>query len=205
MNDSKEAQVNREKTEKRKGMARSGFALIVVILVLAFLLSVGIGLLSITSAGPKLAGNVRSQEQALNAAEAGFDLAWAQLEFAFSNGEIASFDGQYLKDPAGIDLPADVNYFRKLTDSELLNLLDADKDGVADYPNVLFFRDTFQPLGSIQDPLLTYTIFLIDDEAGGGTLDNTDALMVCIGTAGSGPSLTTSRLEIVIAVESPGG
>jgi hypothetical protein len=201
--DKKEAEVSGAKHEKRKGKRRSGFALIVVILVLAFLLSVGIGLLSITSAGPKLAGNVRSQEQALNAAEAGFDLSWAQLDFAFNNGEMTSFDGQYLKDPAGIDLPSSVNYFRKLTDLELLNLLDADKDGVADYPNVLYFRDTFQPLGS--ENILTYTIFLIDDEAGGGTLDNTDALMVCIGTAGSGPSLTTSRLEIVIAVESPGG
>lgn len=191
------------KNKKRKGMARSGFALIVVILVLAFLLSVGIGLLSVTSAGPKLAGNVRSQEQALNAAEAGFDLSWAQLEFAFNNGEMTSFDGQYLNDPAGIDLPSATNYFRKLTDLEILTLLDADKDGTADYANVLFYKDTFQPLGT--ENILTYTIFLIDDEAGGGTLDNTDALMVCIGTSGSGPSLTTSRLEIVIAVESPGG
>jgi len=205
MRDKKEAEVSGAKYEKGKRKAQPGFGLIVVILVLAFLLSVGIGLLSITGAGPKLAGNVRSQEQAFNAAEAGFDLSWAQLDFAFNNGEMTSFDGQYLKSPAGIDLPSATNYFRKLTDLELLSLLDADKDGVADYANVLFFRDTFQPLGSIRDPLLTYTIFLIDDEAGGGTLDNTDALMVCIGTVGSGPSLTTSRLEIVIAVESPGG
>ena len=194
-----------EKTGKRVGKARPGIALIVVILVLAFLLSVGIGLLSITAAGPKLAVNVRAQEQALNAAEAGFDLTWAQLENAFSNGEIMSFDGQCLTEPAGIDLPLDTNYFRKKTDLELLNLLDADKDGTADYANVLFYRTTFQPLGEIRDPLLTYTVFLIDDEAAGGTGDPTDALMVCIGTSGSGPSLTTSRLEIVIAVELPGG
>ena len=203
MRDKKEAEVSGATKEKRKGKARSGFALIVVILVLAFLLSVGIGLLSVTGAGPKLAGNVRSQEQALNAAEAGFDLSWAQLEFAFNNGEMTSFDGQFLKDPAGIDLPSSANYFRKLTDLEILTLLDADKDGTADYANVLFYKDTFQPLGT--ENILTYTIFLIDDEAGGGTLDNTDALMVCIGTSGSGPSLTTSRLEIAIAVESPGG
>jgi len=197
--------VSREKIDKLGGKGRSGIALIVVILVLAFLLSVGIGLLSITSAGPKLAANVRGQEQALNAAEAGFDLTWAQLEGAFSNGDILSFDGQCLKEPAGIDLPLDANYFRKKTDLELLNLLDADRDGTADYANVLFFRDTFQPLGEIRDPLLTYTVFLIDDEAAGGAADPTDALMVCIGTSGSGPSLTTSRLEIIIAVESPGG
>jgi len=197
--------VGGEKTNKQNKSRRPGFALIVVILVLAFLLSVGIGLLSITSAGPKLAANVRSQEQALNAAEAGFDLSWSQLQFAFNNGEMTSFEGKYLEAPAGIDLPSSENYFRKLTDLEVLNLLDTDKDGKADDPNVLFYRDTFQPLGSIRNPLLTYTIFLIDDEAGGGTADSSDALLVCIGTAGSGPSLTTSRLEIVIAVESPGG
>jgi len=195
--------VSGAKNEKRKGKARPGFGLIVVILVLAFLLSVGIGLLSLTGAGPKLAGNIRSQEQALNAAEAGFELSWAQLEFAFNNGEMTSFDGQYLTSPTGIDLPSEANYFRKLTDLELLDLLDVDKDGQADYPNVLFFRDTFQPLGT--ENILTYTIFLIDDEAGGGTPDNTDAMMICIGTAGSGSGLTTSRLEIAIAVESPGG
>ncbi len=197
--------MSRTKTDKRGEKGRSGIALIVVVLVLAFLLSVGIGLLSITAAGPKLAANVRAQEQALNAAEAGFNLAWSQLESAFSNGEIMSFDGQCLKDPSGIDLPAATNYFRKMTDLEILNLLDADRDGTADYSSVLFYRDTFQPLGQIRDPLLTYTVFLIDDEAGGGTPDSTDALMVCIGTSGSGPSLTTSRLEISIAVESPGG
>jgi len=187
----------------RTGNFRPGFTLIIVILVIAFLLSVGIALLSVTGAGPRLAANVRSQEQALNAAEAGFDMAWETLEAAFTNGEYVSFDGQYLRDPAGVDLPQSENYFRRKTDPEMLYLLDADLDGVADYPGVLFLKETFHPLGSIQNPLLTYTVFLIDDEAGGGAPDNTDVLLVCIGTSGSGPSLTTSRLEILIGVEGP--
>jgi hypothetical protein len=180
---------------------RPGFTLIVVILVLAFLLSVGIALLSVTGAGPRLAANVRMQEQALNAAEAGFDVSWETLETAFTNGEYTNFDGQYLKDPAGVDLPGSEYYFRGKSDLEMLALLDADRDGTADYPGVLFYRETFHPLGSIRNPLLTYTVFLIDDEAAGGVVDNTDVLLVCIGTSGSGPSLTTSRLEILIGVE----
>lgn len=188
---------------QRGAKSRPGFTLIIVILVIAFLLSVGIALLSVTSAGPRLAANVRSQEQALNAAEAGFDMAWETLEAAFTNGEYMSFDGQYLKDPAGVDLPQSENYFRRKTDLEMLSLLDADRDGVADYPGVLFLKETFHPLGSIRNPLLTYTVFLIDDEAAGGAADNTDVLLVCIGTFGSGPSLTTSRLEILIGVEGP--
>ncbi|MBN2198589.1 MAG: hypothetical protein JW747_01935 [Candidatus Aminicenantes bacterium] len=185
--------------EARK--SRPGFTLIIVILVIAFLLSVGMALLSVTGSGPKLAVNVRSQAQALNAAEAGFDMAWETLETAFTNGEYANFESQYLRDPTGIDLPQAENFFRRQTDLQMLALLDADQDGVADYPGVLFLKETFHPLGSIRNPLLTYTVFLIDDEAGGGALDNTDVLLVCIGTSGSGPSLTTSRLEVLIGVE----
>ncbi|MBM3297985.1 MAG: hypothetical protein FJY83_10370 [Candidatus Aminicenantes bacterium] len=184
-----------------KAGSRAGFTLIIVILVLAFLLSVGIALLSVTTAGPRMADNVRSQGRALNAAEAGFDSAWEALETAFTNGEFTSFEGQYLKDPTGVDLPNSDNYFRKKTDLEMLSLLDPDDDGVADFPGVLFFKQTFHPLGSPQNELLTYTVFLIDDEAAGGVQDNTDVLLVCIGISGSGPSPTTSRLEVLIGAE----
>jgi hypothetical protein len=192
----------KEGNSRIRTQGRPGFTLIVVILVLAFLMSVGIALLSVTGTTPRIANNIRYQEQALGAAEGGFDLAWENLENSFSSGQLSSFEDKYLKDPAGIDLPTASNYYRKLTDAELLSLLDPDGDGTCDYQNVLAFKETFQPsLLSGQVPL-TYTVFLIDDEAGGGTPDNTDVMMVCIGTAGSGPSLTTSRLEIMLQAES---
>jgi hypothetical protein len=195
----------KEGNSRKRSRGRPGFTLIVVILVVAFLLSVGIALLSVTGTAPKMADNIRYQEQALSAAEAGFDLSWEDLDSSVSTGQLSSFEEKYLKDPAGIDLPTAANYYRKLTDAELLSLLDPDGDGTCNYQNVLAFKETFQPsLLSGQVPL-TYTVFLIDDEAGGGTPDNTDVIMVCIGTAGSGPSLTTSRLEIVLQAESAVG
>ncbi|OGD17557.1 MAG: hypothetical protein A2Y69_09615 [Candidatus Aminicenantes bacterium RBG_13_59_9] len=184
----------------KSGRSR-GFTLIIVILVLAFLLSVGVALLSVTGAGPRLADNVRTQEQALNAAEAGFDSAWGNLGLAFEDGEFTSFDGIYLKDPEGVDLPTSENYFRKKTDWEMLSLLDQDGDGAADYTGVLFYKQYFLPLGSESNSGLTYTVFLIDDEAAGGAMDHTDVLLVCIGTSGRGSRSTTSRLEILIGVE----
>lgn len=179
-----------------------GSGLIVVILVMAFLVTIGVALITVTGIGSRVAGNVRSQQQAFNAAEAGFDAAWITIEDSFINESWIHFDGHYLTDPTGIDLPMDVNYFRKLTDLELLNLIDNNGDGMADYSNVIFCKQEFIPAqGGGTDPRYTYTAFLIDDEAGGGTPDPRDALLVCIGTAGIGPKMSTSRLEIVLAVE----
>jgi hypothetical protein len=179
-----------------------GSGLIVVILVMAFLVTVVIAVITVTGVGSRVAGNIRSQHNAFNAAEAGFDAAWIAVEDFFLDEAWTSFDSHYLVDPTGIDLPLDVNYFRKLTDLELLTLLDSNNDGTPDYSNIIFFKQEFIPAqGGGTDPRYTYTAFLIDDERGGGTSDPGDALLVCIGTSGTGSTMTTSRLEVVLAVE----
>lgn len=183
-------------------MKRKGTGLIVVIVVLAFLLSIGITLITITSTGPKVSANIRAQDQAFNAAEAGFDAAWLAIEDYFANESWISFEGHYLRDPTGIDLPQDDNYFRKKTDLEILNMLDPNNDGQPDVDNVLFFKQPYiRRADDTYDPNYTYTVFLIDDEAGGGNADPTDALLVCIGVTGQGANLSTARIEIELAVE----
>lgn len=180
----------------------NGVALIVVILVSAFLLSIGIVLVTVTSVGPKVASNIRLQDQAFNAAEAGFNTAWIEIENYFLGGSWISFDGHCLKDPAGIDIPLDQNYFRRLTDTQILNLLDLDNNGTSDYDNVIFFKQQFiTDSGGGLDPRYAYTVFLIDDESGGGTPDPLDTLLICIGSVQRGNDITTSRLEIGLAVQ----
>lgn len=182
-----------------------GAALIVVILVLAFMLTIGMVLLTVTGTGPKVAANIRMQQQAFNAAEAGFDSSWLAVENFFVNEAWTSFDGHCLNEPYGIDLPQDASYFRKLTDLELLNLLDPDDDGTCDYANVIFFKQLYHvdENGDL-DIRYTYTAFLIDDEAGGGTTDPGDALLICIGIFDQGSNVTTSRLEVGLTIELPG-
>ncbi|MCJ7681313.1 MAG: hypothetical protein MUP70_11345 [Candidatus Aminicenantes bacterium] len=60
-----------------------GSGLIIVILVVAFMFSMGIAMMTISAAGKRVADNVRSQKQAFNAAEAGFDAAWTLLNSQF--------------------------------------------------------------------------------------------------------------------------
>ncbi len=178
-----------------------GSGLIVVILVMAFLVTVGIAVITVTGIGSRVAGNIRTQHNAFNAAEAGFDSTWIAIEDLFINESWINFEGHYLVDPAGIDIPQDVNYFRKLSDQELLNLLDSNDDGTPDYGNILFFKQEFVPAqGGGTDPRFTYTAFLMDDERGGVASDPFDALLVCIGTSGTGSSMTTSRIEVVLQV-----
>jgi hypothetical protein len=183
----------------------NGVGLIVVFLVLVFLQVVGLILLTVTSSGTKVAGSIRSQQQALNAAEAGFGMAWSAIEILFEDGDWNSFNGHYLSEPSGIDDPQADNYFRKLGDLELLELIDPDKDGNPDLNTVVFCR---KPYIQNQDGTLnsryTYTVFLIDDEATGGTADSKDALLVCIGCVGIGKNMTTTRLEIELALEEEG-
>ncbi len=189
-------------TGPRQPRQERGSGLIVVILVMTFLVTIGVGLITITGIGSRVAGNVRAQQEAFNAAEAGFDAAWIVIEDFFLNEAWTNFDGHYLTEPTGIDLPLDVNYFRKLTDLEIMNLLDQDGDGNPDYNNVIFYKVEYIPSAGVgTDPRYTYTAFLIDDEAVGGTPDPDDTLLVCIGTAGIGPKMSTARLEIVLAVE----
>ncbi|MFO7867235.1 MAG: pilus assembly PilX N-terminal domain-containing protein [Candidatus Aminicenantes bacterium] len=185
---------------------RPGTGLLVVILVLAFLLGTGMLLMTITTTGSKTAGNLRSHHEAFNAAEAGFDAAWLAVDQAFADSEWINFDDRYLKEPDGIDLPYSVNYFRKLTDDEILEIIDPDGDGNPDVANVIFCRQPFitLPDGTL-DPDYTYTAFLIDDEALLEVpADASDALLVCIGVAGRGANRSTARLEIELAIELPG-
>ncbi len=185
----------------------NGIGLIIIILVLAFLASVGTALLTVTDIGKKVSGNIRWQEEAFNAAETGFDTAWAMLENAFTAGGWTSFDGQYLNVPAGIDDPditkavSQQYYFRRLTDRELLNVfvtnnIDQNTTGM------LFYSEPYiLTAGGSLDPLYTYTVFLIDDEVGMNLTDATDVLIVCIGTAGTGNNMVTARVEALIAIE----
>ncbi len=181
-----------------------GMALIIVVIVLAFLQVIGLVLLQVTGTGPKVAGNIRTQQQAYNAAEAGFDVAWSNIEEYFGIGEWAHFEGHYVYEPAGIDNPQADNYFRRLSDIELLNLIDSDWDGGADLENVIFCRQPYVQTESGLDNRYRYTAFLIDDEAGSGISDPTDAILVCIGSVEIGNTITTTRLEIELVLEKPG-
>ncbi|MBC7364697.1 MAG: pilus assembly PilX N-terminal domain-containing protein [Candidatus Aminicenantes bacterium] len=191
-----------------------GSGLIAVILVLAFMLTVGVAVLTVTSSGPKISATMRYQEEAFNAAEAGFDAARIAIEDFFGSGQWSSFGEHYLTQPTGIDIPflngnlqtPNPLYFRRLTDEQILNLLDSNHDGICDYPDqVVFFEQPFvYDLNGKLDQRYRYTVFLIDDEAGTGqAADPRDVLMVCIGVVRSGPRITdrilaTCRLEIEI-------
>ncbi|MFO7980089.1 MAG: pilus assembly PilX N-terminal domain-containing protein [Candidatus Aminicenantes bacterium] len=191
-----------KKINKEKGVG-----LIIVILLLAFMLGTGMVLMTVTSSGSKVAGNIRSHQEAFNSAEAGFDAAWSAINDAFSSAQWISFDDHYLSniEIPGFDIPQDPYYFRKLTDEEILNIIDSDGDGSPDVSNVLFCRQPFlRDENGEYDLRYTYTAFLIDDEAVAGTPDAGDALLVCIGTAGTGSTMSTSRLEIELAIEVPG-
>lgn len=191
----------------------AGSGLIVVILVLAFMMTVGLVVLTISSTGPKVSSAMRFQEEAFNAAEAGFNEAKILIEDAFGSRQWSSFAEHYLTQPEGIDIPF-INYeiskpnplyFRRLTDEQILSLLDQDRDGLPNIPaeQIIFFEQPFvrNDKGEF-DLRYRYTIFLINDEAGrGGAADPKDVLMVCIGIVRSGPNvkdkiLATCRLEI---------
>ena len=196
---------NQPNIKKNNKPHEQGVGLIVVILVLAFMLTVGIVLVTITSTGSKVTGNIRWQEQAFNAAEAGFDSAYLAIEDFFAGASWTSFDGHYLIDPAGIDIPLDDYYFRKKTDAEVLDLLDPTGDGNPDYDNVIFYKTPFIPDGAgAYDTRYTYTVFLIDDEKGGGSPDPGDVLLICIGAVQLGDTLITSRVEVELVIELPG-
>jgi hypothetical protein len=184
-----------------------GIGLIIIIMVLAFMASIGVALLTITDMGNKVSGNLRWQEEAFNAAETGFDAAWAQLENAFTSGGWTTFDGYYLTEPVGIDNPdfsdpdSQLHYFRRRTDDEILYLFE--QNGIdQNTTGILFYHEPYilAPDGSM-DMQYTYTVFMIDDEEGMNTSDATDVLLVCIGTAGTGSNMVTARIEVMIAID----
>ena len=188
-----------------------GVGLFIVIIIAAGLAAIGITLVSLTSMGPKIAGGMRSQEEAFNAAEAGFEAARAAIENNLSLGTWPNFVGRYLVQPTGIDVPlisgaANAAYFRRQTDQELLASFDTNGDGTPEVANLLFFNQTFalNELGQT-DTRLTATAFLINKQAGGGGNDPNTALLVVIGAVRAGTRiLATARLEIELSCQSQG-
>jgi hypothetical protein len=176
-------------------------------MVVAFMLAVGVALLTITGTAPKVAGSVRNQEEAFNTTEAGFDAARIAVENNFFDGTWTNLPDNCLQTPTGIDLPYDANYFRKKTDAELVADPAAGGIPLPTATNGVIFKD--QPFiknaTGGDDLTRTYTVFLIDDEADtahGAVPDPSDALMVCIGVVRSGNRiLSTSRLEILIGIQ----
>jgi Tfp pilus assembly protein PilX len=172
-----------------------GSGLIVIIMIVAFMLAVGMLLLTVTGTSPKAADSMRLQGMAFDAAEAGFNAAWIVLNNNFLNRVTATFNGQYRTNyggSPGLDDPTSPNYFRSLTDEQLV--ADVAADNTAANPALY----SSEPLAS--DPRCAFTVFLINDEAPGTIVaDDRDCILVCIGR---GPRNTFKRLEIVIEVGS---
>lgn len=169
-----------------------GSGLIVVIMIVAFMLAVGMLLLTITGASPKASDSLRLQNMAFDAAEAGFDSSWAVINEAFLSHAWESFAGQYrttFEGADGLDDPNSTIYFRKLTDAQIVADIEADPTGA------LFVSQSLAT-----DPRCVYTVFLVPDEAPNTVpVDDRDCIMVCIGR---GPRNTYKRLEIVLEVGS---
>jgi len=176
----------------RHTSSQRGAGLIVVIMIVAFMLAVGMLLLTVTGTSPKISDNIRLQGMAFDAAEAGFNSAWGVLNDQFLNRLAENFAGMYrttFGGVEGLDDPSSPRYFRSLTDEQLW------ADLVADPTNALFVN---QPL--VTDPRNAFSVFLINDEAPGTIIaDDRDCLLVCIGRS---PRNTYKRLEIVIEVGS---
>lgn len=180
-------------TKPLKSLSRQrGSGLIVVILIVAFMLAVGMLLLTVTGTSPKISDNIRLQGMAFDAAEAGFNSAWGLLNDQFLNRVHQDFAGQYRTTyggEEGLDDPQSPHYFRKLTDEQLWADLEDDPT------NAIFVSE---PLAT--DPRCSFSVFLINNQAPGTvTANDNDCIMVCIGR---GPRNTFKRLEIVIEVGS---
>ncbi len=180
-----------KRQEKAHGRQR-GSGLIVVIMIVAFMLAVGMLLLTVTGTSPKASDSMRLQGMAFDAAEAGFNSAWIVLNDAFLNKVYSSFNGHYRTQfggAEGLDDPLSPSYFRGLTDEQIV------ADVAADPTNAIFNSESLAT-----DPRCTFTVFLINDEAPGTiAADDNDCILVCIGR---GPRNTYKRLEIVIEVGS---
>lgn len=186
-----------------------GSGLIIVILIVGFLVAIGVPLLTITGIGSKVSATLRTHEEAFNAAEAGFDAARIAVEFQFATGGWGNFQDHYLVQPNNIDRPilpsgsVNPDYFRRKTDQELLAIFDANNDGIADVPNVLFLKRRFATTAAgTLDTRYAFTVFLIDENVGKGVANPDAALLVAIGTVMSGSRIVDSvRLEVQIAIE----
>ena len=169
-----------------------GSGLIVVIMIVAFMLAVGMLLLTVTGVSPRASDSLRLQGMAFDAAEAGFDSSWAVINEAFISHAWESFAGQYrttFDGAEGFDDPNSPVYFRKLTDAQIVADIEADPTGALFVSQVV-----------TSDPRCAFTVFLVPDEAPNTIpVDDRDCLMVCIGR---GPRNTYKRLEIVLEVGS---
>jgi hypothetical protein len=170
-----------------------GSGLIVIIMIVAFMLAVGMLLLTVTGTSPKVSDSMRLQGLAFDAAEAGFNQAWAVLNDAFNSQVYSSFAGHYRTQYNGVDnimddpILTNPYYFRKLTDEQIVTDCLANPD-----PSTIIFNS--EPLAT--DPRCTYTVFLINDEAPNTiTPNDNDCILLCIGR---GPRNTYKRLEILI-------
>jgi hypothetical protein len=168
-----------------------GSGLIVIIMIVAFMLAVGMLLLTVTGTGPKASDSMRLQGMAFDAAEAGFNAAWVILNDAFNSKVYSSFAGHYRSTFNGVDglddpaMPS--SYFRGLTDEQIVADCVAHPD-----PQTIIFNS--EPLAT--DPRCSFTVFLINDEAPNTISPNdNDCILLCIGR---GPRNTYKRLEIVI-------
>lgn len=195
-----------------------GSGLIIIIMIVAFMLAVGMLLLSVTGTSPKVSDNIRLQGLAFDAAEAGFDAAWASLNDSFMTMSYTSFSGHYHADYAGnpgvLDKPGPITthpfYFRNLTDAEIYGdcLENAGVYGTTLIWNNIQIDPDPAVADSATDFVASYTVFLINDE--GAVADDHDCTMVCIGRYGRraatrqdlGPRDVYKRLEIVIEVGS---
>ncbi len=169
----------------RKDGREKGVALIIVIIVLAFMFTVGLALLSVTRSGPNVAANMRWHQIAFNAAEAGMDAA-----LTYINENMADFYGQCRTTyggSSGLDDPSSPYFFRKLTDAQILADIAANADNYIYANEPMPYNNNF-----------TYTAFLVDDDGGSPSPDTTDAILVCIG---HGPQNTYVRLEINLAIQ----
>ena len=177
--------MNRRDKDNRR---ERGSGLIVIIMIVAFMLAVGMLLLTVTGTSPKVSESLRLQGMAFDAAEAGFNTAWVILNDAFNSKVYSSFAGQYRSNfggSPGLDDPLSPSYFRGLTDEQIV------ADIATDPTNAIF---NSEPLAT--DPRCAFTVFLINDEAPGTiTPNDNDCILVCIGR---GPRNTYKRLEIVI-------
>ena len=174
---------------------------LIIIMIVAFMMAVGMLLLTITGTSPSASDSLRLQGLAFDAAEAGFNSAWVALNDAFNSKVWSSFAGHYHNSfggtpdildspflPTGSTTPNPL-YFRALTDEQIMADCAAHQ---ADYAGEVIFNS--EPLAT--DPRCSFTVFLINDEAPNTLAANdNDCIMICIGR---GPRNTYKRLEIVL-------
>ena len=130
----------------------------------------------------------------------------------FAVGDWTNFAGRYLIRPTGHRHPVHLRRGQRrlfpAPDGRASSWRSSTPAATArpTWPPSLSFRQTFAQDGAgAIDARLVYTAFLIDDEAGGGTADPSDALLVVIGEVRQGTRiLASTRLEIGLSYQAQG-